>query len=261
MSKRPLAPAAKASAVRQYLNFEDWKVQQANTGPNEHTDGYVYDPSTENLPDKLWYKLDIDSIRTTIQQMCERLGLPVTNRKMTDSEIADFIKALDRAKKLPRPKKINMAVVGNQGVGKSSTLNALMNHNLVEASASSSACTAFATIIEYKDDAPDDSRVSDLRVTFYGIQQIHDFIEEHIKRYADVHKPIEHEEDGMREEEEEEDEISEAEASDEDSVSGAAPKCFQGAAKRKKVPKALQKAADTAEQFFRILFRADSISR
>lgn len=80
---------------------------------------------------------------------CKELGCPIANSEIDDAEIADLFRTLDRAKKIPSPKKVSIAIVGNQGAGNSSTINALLNRYLVDASASSSACTALATIIEY----------------------------------------------------------------------------------------------------------------
>ncbi|KAF1927031.1 uncharacterized protein M421DRAFT_6587 [Didymella exigua CBS 183.55] len=144
MSKRPLTRAPKAAKLRTCLDFIDRKTRQEHPpGTSKHHDGYVYDPNLE---------------------------------------IADLLRVLDRAKKTPQRKKFNMAIVGNQGVGKSSTINALMNRDLVDASVSSSACTAFATIIEYKDGACDDAEQSGVKVTYLELGDIHDFMQEHIRR-------------------------------------------------------------------------------
>lgn len=264
MPKRPLSPPPRVAKTANSLDSNTWKLEQAGTKPNKHDDGSVYDPSGEDPPDHLWYALDHELLRKTTLQMCDELGRPIVNCEIDDPEIADLLRTLERAKKIPRPKKVNIAVVGNQGVGKSSTINALLNRDLVDASASSSACTAFATIIEYKDGAADDTDESDLKVTFLELDEIRDFIEEHIRRYVDVYAPpemdndnesIEEEEDDASANEAVDDSISEEDVSDSD-FSEASESPVANKKKRKKVSKALQLGADTAEQFFRIIFNA-----
>jgi hypothetical protein len=247
------------------LSFDDWKTQQANTEDTRRADGEFYDPTTENFPDHAWYDLDQELLRTTISRMCNKLGRPVVDSQIRDAEIADLLKNLDRAKTIPHPSEFNVAVVGNQGVGKSSMINALLNRDLVDASASSSACTAFATIIQHKVDASDDSDVSDLKVSFLDIAEIRDFVEEYIRRYADVYTPDNVPLDNAAVEETDADnesgnevsdkDVSDADVSDSDfSIISESPASNKRPCR--KVSKAVQKGADTAEQFFRIIFNA-----
>jgi hypothetical protein len=265
MSKRRHSSPIELTEDRKCLNFDEWKTQQGNTEGTRRADGEAYDPTTEVLPDHSWYALDQEVLRTTILRMCNKLGRPVVDSQIKDAEIADLLKNLDRAKTIPHPSKFNVAVVGNQGVGKSSMINALLNRDLVDASASSSACTAFATIIQYKIDANDDSDVSDLKVTFLDITEIRDFVEEYIHRYADVYTPDNTDandatvEEAYAEDEDANDvpdkDVSDADVSDSDfSVTSESP--ISNKRPRKKVSKAVQKGADTAEQFFRIIFNA-----
>ncbi|KAH6629558.1 hypothetical protein C7974DRAFT_376384 [Boeremia exigua] len=262
MSKRPLSPPPGEVVQRDCLDFDEWKAQRLATEGIKRGDDSVYDPSTEELPAHMWYALDQKLLRKTVAHMCDQLGRPVVNCEINDPEITDLLRALDRAKKIPLSKKVDIAVVGNQGVGKSSTINALLNRDLVDASASSSACTAFATIVEYKDGATDDTDESDLKVTFLELDEVRDFVEEQIRRYTDVYAPFEanndieaQEEDGVLAKDIVEDSVSEFEVSDSD-LSDATESPIASKKKRKKVSKAVQLGADTAEQFFRILFSA-----
>lgn len=246
------------AAPHDCLDFQTWKVQQAIVVSADADS--AYDPSTEALPDHVWYALDNKLLHQKIVHMCEDLGKPVFNCGIDDPEITELIKALNRAKNIPPAKKVNIAVVGIQGAGKSSTINALLNRDLVDASASSSACTAFATIIEYKDGAADDTDLSDLKVTFLDLHEIRDFVEEQIKRYADVYTPSENEVKDEDEDETNAEEVltendSDPEVSDSD-FSDTSETPIANKKKRKKVSKALQAGADTAEQFFRIIFNA-----
>lgn len=265
MSKRRHSSPIEVAEVRRCLVFDDWKAQQAATEGTRRTEVAVYDPINEALPDHPWYTLDQELLRSTIIQMCNKLGRPVKDSQIDDPEIGDLLRNLTRATMIPHPSKVNVAVVGSQGVGKSSIINALLNRDLVDASASSSACTAFATNIQHKDDAKDDTDVSDLKVTFLEIAEIREFIEEHIRRYVDVYTPggigdneataqEAYAENGagieVADDEDPEVDISDSDFSDasESPVSNKTP--------QKKVSKAEQKGADTAELFFRIIFNA-----
>ncbi|KAF3052346.1 hypothetical protein E8E11_010428 [Didymella keratinophila] len=251
MSKRPLSPPQPTAA--ECLDFEAWKIEQAGGNGRKRTDDTVYDPSIEDLPDHPWYALDDQTLKNNILRMCDELGRPVVDCEINDPQIHELLGALARAKKTPGPRQVNIAVVGSQGVGKSSTLNALLNRDLVDASASSSACTAFATIIQYKEGSADDTTLSDLKVTFLEIDEIRDFIEEHIRRYADVYTSTEGNEDEPAAEEEDTQDASDIDVSDSD-FSDAEDSPTANKKPRKKVSKALQAGADTAEQFFRIIF-------
>jgi GTPase SAR1 family protein len=257
MSKRRHSSPIEVTEVRPCLVFDDWKAQQAATEGTRRTEDAVYDPTTEALPDHPWYTLDQELLRSTIIHMCNKLGRPVKDSQIDDPEIVDLLRNLTRATAIPHPSKVNVAVVGNQGVGKSSIINALLNRDLVDASASSSACTAFATIIQHKDDAKDDTDVSDLKVTFLEIAEIREFIEEHIRRYVDVYTPggIGHNDATVQEADAKiaDNEDPEVDISDSD-FSDASEIPVSNKTPQKKVSKVEQKGADTAELFFRIIF-------
>jgi GTPase SAR1 family protein len=259
MSKRRHSSLIEVTEVRPCLVFDDWKAQQAATEGTRRTEDAVYDPTTEALPDHPWYTLDQELLRSTIIHMCNKLGRPVKDSQIDDPEIVDLLRNLTRATAIPHPSKVNVAVVGNQGVGKSSIINALLNRDLVDASASSSACTAFATIIQHKDDAKDDTDVSDLKVTFLEIAEIREFIEEHIRRYVDVYTPggIGHNDATVQEADAKiaDNEDPEVDISDSD-FSDASEIPVSNKTPQKKVSKVEQKGADTAELFFRIIFNA-----
>ena len=270
MSKRRHSSPIQVTDVRRCLEFDDWKAQRAAAEGFRRTEDAVYDPTTEALPDHPWYALDHELLRSTIIHMCNKLGRPIKDSQIDDPEILDLLGNLARATAIPHPSKVNVAVVGNQGVGKSSVINALLNRDLVDASASSSACTAFATIIQHKIDAKDDTDVSDLKVTFLEIAEIREFIEEHIRRYVDVYTPggiidndaTAQEADAangvgteVADDEDPEIHVSDSEFSDSE-LSDASESPVSNKKPQKKVSKAEQKGADTAELFFRIIFNA-----
>lgn len=252
-AKRPfLAPPRDLNSL-ECLDFHEWKAQQASYKSDKRHGGLTYDSSSEDLPDHPWYALDVEKLRDNIERMCDDLGQPLSIHNALDPEMSDLPRALNRAKQLPRPRKMSIAVVGDQGVGKSSTINALLNRHLVDASASSSACTAFATIIEHKPGTSDDTDESDLKVTFYTIDEIRDFIEEHIRRYADVYAPHDFTNYDAQSEVLSDEDASESEMSEVEVAPVYLPK--------RKIPKAMKLGADTAEQFFRLIFGVDDDQR
>jgi GTPase SAR1 family protein len=242
MSKRPLFPNSTPARSTPCLDFLAWKLQQHEAQDDKLDDGKVYQPDTEDPPDELWYGIDLDLLGSNIARMCSDLGQPVAHTTIVDHEISELRRTLTQSTSIPRPKKVIVAVVGNQGMGKSSTINALLNRNLVEVLGGSEACTAFATIIEYKEGAADDTTLSDIKVVFLSPDETRDFIEEHIRRYATFVA-----QSGLDDEEEELD------AQDSDSPA-------QEAAREEKqtISKAVEQGADTAEEFFRIMFNTDS---
>lgn len=242
MSKRPLFPPPRPAHGYGCLDYEAWRAQRSHENVEHRVYGGVYDPGSENLPYRPWYTLDHNRIGQVITDMCNKLGRPLSICTIVDQEISDLWMALEHAKLLPRPKRINIAVVGNQGLGKSSTINALLSRNLVEIMGGSEACTAFATIIDYKDGAPDDTTVSDVKVTLLNLDEIRDLIEEHIRRYANLHAHATFDE-----------EHGDTGSEDSDvSVNGPL------SGKNRKFSNELQQGADTAVDFFRIMFNADA---
>ncbi|KAJ4989677.1 hypothetical protein SVAN01_04894 [Stagonosporopsis vannaccii] len=240
MSKRPLFPASNPIEVPTCLDYPTWKARRRFDASDERNSGQVYDYRTEDLPDEPYYNLDLAILAKNIVHMCEDLGRAAATNTSTDEGISDLRKTLKQATSIPRPKSIVIAVVGNQGVGKSSTINALLNRNLVEVIGGSEACTAFATIIGYKDGADDNTGESDIKVMFLSPDEIRDFIEEHVRRYAEsVTRSSLHHDD-------------ESEAEEPDSSTQ-----FSMYEERRAISKAVQQGADTAEEFFRIMFNAD----
>lgn len=183
--------------------------------------------------------------------MCMKLLKPVRRFASVDLEIGELIAALHFAKALPGPTNINIAVVGDQGIGKSSLINALLHRDLVDVSASSTACTAFATIIKHKRGAPDSTQDSDVEVEFLNKSEIREFVEEQIRRYADVYSSARSNDGNDGGEQSHNTEDSSADDSSDDEISLLQPIPTDG---RRKIPEALQRGADTAKDFFHIIF-------
>jgi len=82
--------------------------------------------------------------------MCEKLRCAAATTTITNEGVSDLHRTLMKATSFPKPKRTIIAVVEDQSVAKSSTINDLLNRNLVEVIGGSEVCTAFAAIIEHK---------------------------------------------------------------------------------------------------------------
>lgn len=100
-----------------------------------------------------------------------------------DESIKDLIDAAEAAKTLPNVTALRVAVLGQQGVGKTTLINALFDRYLLGTSGGSKACTAFVTIIKYKEGAPDDTSVSDVIIYFYNKSEMKICIEGQINNW------------------------------------------------------------------------------
>jgi hypothetical protein len=115
--------------------------------------------------------------------MCAPLLQAVRNHPSDDIEVSNLNTALRTANIIPRGRLFYAAFLGETGVGKSSIINAVFSRKLVSVSGSSSACTAYPTIITYKDGAEDDTRQSDIQVERLSSEEIKDCALEQARQY------------------------------------------------------------------------------
>lgn len=244
----PKRPFSEASEPEQCHDFHTWKAQRADSQRAERALNSVYEPSCEELPDKLWYTLDHQDIDSKVSNMCQKLLKPVRKLASVDQETENLVAALGSAKATPALVKINVAVVGDQGIGKSSLIIELLHRDLVDVSASSSACTAFATIIQHKREAPDNTKRSDIEVEFLKEGEIREFVEEQIRHYADVYGSTTFDAHMSGDE----DNNALDDSSDEEYPLPTA-RSIDG---KRKISDSMQRSADTTKQFFQAIFNA-----
>lgn len=115
--------------------------------------------------------------------MCSSLLHALRRRSSDDIEVSNLDVALRVASIIPHGQQFYTAFLGEQGIGKSSLINAIFNRDLVNVSPSSSACTAYPTIITHKVGASDDTTESDVRVQYLNEEEIRDCVEEQGRRY------------------------------------------------------------------------------
>lgn len=167
------------------MSFEHFKARyEAGDASVTTTD---YDPRTEKLPQHNWYALDQRDIIHGSEKMCDDVLNLVENRCPDDAEISRLQDALQAAKDIPRPDPFYVAFLGDQGTGKSTLINTLLDRPLVEASANPSACTRYTTEIVHKVGAADNTRESDVTIVFYDDDEIRNLSEDLIFCYRETY--------------------------------------------------------------------------
>ncbi|KAF1940545.1 P-loop containing nucleoside triphosphate hydrolase protein [Clathrospora elynae] len=225
------------------------RSQAGLASPGTKKRKYTYDPSSkEQFPDDPWYSLDHENIIAMVGNMCDSLVNPLQKFAPDFEGVQELIKAAEEAKKLPDIKQFCLAVLGEQGVGKSSLINALLDRDLLENSGSAQACTALATKILHKKGATDDTRKSDVRIEFLDEEEIGECIDGQIERWTDMYPGSGVE---QQDSDDEDDGVEKEEPSDEESPQRNPLLADRGPKKTSRENKA---AASTAKDFFAILF-------
>jgi hypothetical protein len=179
MSKPPVCSDLRST--EELITFAEFKLRHGDvlqTGQRA-----PYNPTLETLPYDPWYSLPHDKIENGIRQLCTTLLNLTRIHYKGDTEIANLNAALKSAQISPRGQSFYVAFLGDRGIGKSSLINAIFNRDLVNVSSSSSACTAFSTIIAYKGGAADDAGESDVRIQYLSEEEIRNHVEEQCRRY------------------------------------------------------------------------------
>lgn len=202
--------------------------------------------------------MEHDKINDSIHELCAPLLEVVCEHPPDDEEVFNLATALQTANIIPRGQRFYAAFLGEQGIGKSSTINAVFSRRLVNVSASSSACTAYPTIITHKIGAADNTDESDVRVEYLSSDEIKECALEQARRYRDAF-PRKRRQAGNQVVEEVlqiglEEELSDEE-DDEDPVQSVP--AGDGPPRRTIRPSVLR-GAKTAKTFFEIIFGAEN---
>ncbi|KAH7385419.1 hypothetical protein DE146DRAFT_204996 [Phaeosphaeria sp. MPI-PUGE-AT-0046c] len=248
-----------ASSVTDNLNlpdaevpplFKQWKLDQQSLNHRKRKNGSELDNS---LPDEVYYKLELDAIYNEIHHICSQLIGALEEYEHATPELTALVKALNTACIVPRAVPCLVAFLGQQGIGKSTIINARLGRRLVSSSASSSACTSIATYLYSKDGAPPNSKCSDVMIEILRQEHTEDSIALQITHYADAfpyNRSYDSSEDEGDDFGNDEDESHDSDATSSGSAEG------NSHFKTNKSLKGRQKQAATAKDFFEILFDA-----
>jgi hypothetical protein len=240
----------------------------------------VYSPSAkEQFPDVPWYDLDYQLLTDMVHEMLDEIIDGQQRFAATDSGIKGVIDAAKEAKNLPDLEKCCMAVLGEQGAGKSTLVTALMGgRKLLEKSGNTKSCTAVPTVIVHKKGADDDTRQSDVTIEWMRPEEWPAHIQEQIARWTDVHpgtylegwnarngatNEADDEVDDKTDDEaeddadEEVDDFSDSDFEEEEEEEYEQPKLNP----RKKNSRKLENAASTAKEFFQTIFNTEEDER
>lgn len=198
----------------------------------------------QELSKEPWYALKPEEIVVQVEDMCDNLAASLAKYAPIDQRYQEAVDAANAKRKLPEITQFNVAVVGEQGIGKSSVINALLDRGLLDRSGSSRACTAYATILEYKKGAPDETDLSDVSVQFFSETEVRHCINEQVDRWIEVH-PGPQEAGWSSLCQDDDDEDFDQDNSGEDTTFHSRTRDISEEASR---------AADTAEEFFQIIF-------
>lgn len=148
----------------------------------------TYDPQKEGRPDLPWYNFDKTTVDLQIRDIVNQVKAPIEMARAEDKEMESLKKFAESMQKVPMGEYTEVALVGMQGVGKSSLINALLNRpNFSRTSAGGSACTACAVRYLQKPGADDRSDIYDAEVQFMDDEELEEVVREHAKNYHFYH--------------------------------------------------------------------------
>jgi hypothetical protein len=226
--------------------FQAWKSEQDNTNYAKRKNKEIDNPLDETLPS---YVMEHDKILNDISRMFSDLTKLVEEHESISPENAELLKILKGGLTIPRANPFVVAFLGEQGIGKSTLLNAVLGRELVTKSAGTSACTSFPTRIIYKAGAPDHSTHSDVTVKLLDQEEMEDLVELQIASYAECYpfEPIE-EQDDVDKNDDDSEETTDSSDVDVDVTSAPSRRC------RPEPSKKARRDAETAKNFFEIIY-------
>lgn len=181
MAEQPLLPT-----------FEEWREKYKQLSQTSHRSRRArpgaYNPVNEQLPDRKFYRLDRGFIDEGFNGISAVVLGALTNARSEDKQLVALQSLARKLQKVTIPETLDVAIVGDQGMGKSLAINALQHRaKLSKTSASGGACTASAIRFCYKPDAPDFSDSFDAKIKFMNDEELTEIIQDHIDHYFHFH--------------------------------------------------------------------------
>ncbi|KAF2709597.1 hypothetical protein K504DRAFT_533941 [Pleomassaria siparia CBS 279.74] len=176
------------------LSFEEWNGDQdknlAATSLKKRfaTGPPAYNPGQETLPDHPWSRLNKTAVDDGTRGIAEQVIALLAPARSVDKELSSVLKAANGVLEVAASTGKEVAIVGQQGMGKSLMINALQNRrNLSKTSARGAACTASAIKYLNKPGVGDLEDKYDAAVAFMDDLYLDEIIREHSRRYDHFH--------------------------------------------------------------------------
>ena len=165
-------------------NHEKKIVRVARQATRQPKCAKAYDPTQETPPDYPWFKLNKSAIDQHIRDISDKVINKLQSARPDDKELSSIMKAVSEVREVSASDGQEVAIVGQQGMGKSLLINALQNRrNLSKTTARGKACTASAIKYRHKPGASDLEENYDAAVTFMDDECLDEVIREHIRHY------------------------------------------------------------------------------
>lgn len=210
------------------LPFEVWKARQpvlvrsSNKRRKSRNKGSVsqptevkwtYNPLGESLSSHEFYKMQPTIMNQGMINVFTGLFNELGDACSKYQEFQGLSSELQKLIKGPEHARLDVCVIGETGIGKSTFINAILNRpGLASASDATKACTQHATTYEFLLGAPDDTKFSNFKIILVDILNRRKEAQEHIDHYAKVHCPAAKAESMLDEDEgDHEDDMSEQE--------------------------------------------------
>jgi hypothetical protein len=180
------------TSTRSIPTFEEWREKHKGasqgTRRSKRDRQNVYNPTYEPLPDHTFFRLNRGAIDDGFHRISAAVLETLTGARPQDKQLAAVQQLALRLQTVAIPEALDVAVVGEQGMGKSLAINALQHRPMLSTtSASGGACTASAIRFCYKADAQEFSDSFDAKIKFMNDEELTESIQEHIDRYYHFH--------------------------------------------------------------------------
>lgn len=150
-----------------------------------------FDPANYTTPRHPYHTLPIDGINNDIKDICnsiyKALGFPQPKVSYNQKLLECLQKCLDG----PSLKLTVVSLGGQQGIGKSTLINAMLGVQVADVSGDVHACTQYASRYVYKPLTENASDLFDFTLKFLNVDTLSDVIQEHARRFAEYHFPTE----------------------------------------------------------------------
>ncbi|KAF2438738.1 hypothetical protein P171DRAFT_155539 [Karstenula rhodostoma CBS 690.94] len=172
--------------------FEEWrekyKQNHRSTKRSKRGRQNVYNPTYESLPTHRFFRMDRGAIDDGFHKISAAVLETLAGARPEDKQLAAVQQLARRLQVVVIPETLDVAVVGEQGMGKSLAINAFQHRpSLSTTSASGGACTASAIRFCFKPDAAEFSDSFDAKIKFMNDEELTESIQEHIDRYYHFH--------------------------------------------------------------------------